>query len=223
MIRVMRIGVSKGMTVSLYTINVKLNNKNCLVVGAGNVSERKVKGLLESGANITVISPEFTEGILSLKEHPKLKLVAGEFQEDDLEGMFLVIIATNNKNLNSKIAALCNEKNILTNAADNPEMSSFFVPSVVRRGDLSIAVSTGGKSPALASKISSELLNRFDEKYEKYIYILGEVRDWAKAEVKDSLKRKEILTKLPEIDIDELIKLYDDDLIRERLYKCISL
>ena len=205
------------MAESLYTINIKLNNKNCLVVGAGNVSERKINGLLESRANVTVVSPEFTGGILSLKGHPKLSLVAREFQENDLKNMFLVISATNNRNLNSRIASLCNSKNILINVVDDPENSSFFVPSVVRRGDLSIAVSTGGKSPALASKIGRELLSQFDEKYAKYLDILGEIIDWAKIEIKDPLKRKEMLTQLLEIDIYELIKLHEDGLIKERI------
>jgi len=211
------------MTKSLYTINIKLNNKNCLVVGAGNVSERKIKGLLESKANITVVSLEFTEGILALKDHSNLKLITREFREGDLENMFLVLAATNNRSLNSQIAALCNKKNILINIVDDPENSSFFVPSVIRRGDLSIAVSTGGKSPALASKIGKELLSQFDEKYEKYLDILGEIRDLVKIEVKDPLKRREVLTQLLEIDINELIKLHRDGLLRERIYKCISL
>ena len=207
----------------LYAININLNNKNCLVVGAGSVGERKIKGLLESRANITVVSPEFTEGILALQDHPKLKIAAREFQENDLEKMILVIAATNNKSLNSRIAALCNEKNILVNVVDDPENSSFFVPSVVRRGDLSIAISTGGKSPALASKIGRELSSQFDEKYEKYIDILGEIRDWVKIEIKDPLKRRELLTQVLEIDMHELIKLHEDGLMRERIYKCISL
>jgi len=205
------------MTKSLYTINIKLNSKNCLVIGAGIIGERKIKSLLESDANVTVVSPEFTEGILALKDHPKLKLVAREFQENDLENMFLVIAATNNRAINSKIAVLCNEKNILVNVIDDPESSSFFVPSVVRRGDLSIAISTGGKSPALASKIGRELSNQFDENYEKYLDILGEVRDWVKKEIKDPLKRKEILNQLLEIDVHELIKLHEDGTIRERI------
>ena len=211
------------MTKSLYTININLSNKNCLVVGAGNVSERKIKGLLETEANITIVSPEFTEGILALKDYPKLKIATREFRENDLDNIFLAIAATNNKSLNSKIAALCNEKGILVNVVDDPENSSFFVPSIVRRGDLSIAISTGGKSPALASKIGRELSNQFDEKYEKYIDILGEIRDLVKIEVKDPLKRRELLTQVLEIDMHELIKLHEDGLMRERIYKCISL
>lgn len=208
---------------ALYAINLKLNNKNCLVVGGGKVSERKIKGLLESNANITVVSPKFTEEILALKNHPKINLIKREFQENDLENMFLVISATNNKNLNSRIALLCHSKKILINVADDPKSSSFYVPSVIRRGDLLISVSTGGKSPALASKIAKELLVQFDEKYDKYLNVLGEIRDWAKIEIKDHLKRKKILTHLLEIDIDDLIKMYEDGFIKERIYKCISL
>ncbi|KUO50448.1 MAG: hypothetical protein APF76_07250 [Desulfitibacter sp. BRH_c19] len=211
------------MSTNLYTINVNLKGRKCLVVGAGNISERKIQSLLECAANVSVVSPKFKTSILALQGHPNLTLITRPFEESDLNGMFLVISATNDRELNSKIGTICNNKNILINVVDKPEICSFFVPSILRRGDLSISISTGGKSPTLASKIKQDLSNQYGNEYERYVNILGEIRERIKTEVKDPVKRKDILNNLMEINLYELIKLHEDGLIKERIHKCISL
>lgn len=223
LIKVLLLEGEKMTMKNLYAINVNLTGRKCLVVGAGNISERKVKSLLECEAKVTVVSPKFNTGILELQPHPNLTLIHRPFQESDLNGTFLVISATNDSQLNSLIANLCQDMNILINVVDKPECCSFFVPSVLRRGNLSIAISTSGKSPTLATKIRKDLLKQYGKEYENYINVLGEIRENIKTDIMDPQKRKAILNELVELDVSELIKLHEDGMIKERIRKCISL
>lgn len=138
----------------LYTANVKLNNKLCIVVGGGKVAERKVQSLLECGALVKVIALSFTATLKSMAPQKQLRLINKGFDDTDLEQAFLVISATDNEELNQRISDICHRRNILVNVVDDPQKCSFYVPAVLKRGDLTIAISTNGKSPVLAAKLS---------------------------------------------------------------------
>lgn len=142
---------------------LNLQGHQCLVVGGGPVAERKVKTLLRYGASVQIISPQLTASLAALVEEqrqstePHLSYKAKPFEDSDLYGWFLVIAATNQFEINQRIAELAAARNVLVNVADNPEASSFIMPAVVDRSPVTIAVSTGGASPVLARQLKMKL------------------------------------------------------------------
>lgn len=141
----------------LYPVFLKLANKECLVIGGGKVAFRKATTLLESGALITVISPEIIKNFNNLIVGKKIKHINRKYINGDLKNFYLVIAATNSRRTNREIYKEAQKENILINCADDPENSDFYVPSVAQKGDLQIAISTSGKSPLLAKKTRESL------------------------------------------------------------------
>jgi len=137
----------------LYPIFLKLDDLHCVVVGGGAVAERKVKGLLEAKARVTVVAPEATPGIVSLAEGRMISWRKRSYTRGDLEGCRLVIAATDARDVNRLVFEEATERGIPVNAVDEPENSSFFVPAVARTGQLILAVSTSGVAPYMARKL----------------------------------------------------------------------
>jgi precorrin-2 dehydrogenase/sirohydrochlorin ferrochelatase len=131
---------------NLFPINLNLRDRKCLVIGGGKIAERKVESLLSSGAEIALVSPKITRNLENLAEKGVIKFINRQYTDNDLNDCFLVIVATDNRELNHKVANDCLSRNILVNVVDDPKMCNFTVPSVLRRGSLCIAVSTDGKS-----------------------------------------------------------------------------
>ncbi len=201
----------------LYPLYLRLNGEKCLVVGGGNVAARKVQSLLESGADVTVVSPELTSKLSELKKQQKITHLEQEYTEDVLEDVFLVICATNIEEVNQQVAQDCFARKILVNVVDDPPKCNFFVPSVVRQGNLSIAISTNGKSPLLARSIREQLEKVFGSEYGEFLEILGQVRlDLLQTE-RDPEKRRIVLEQIVQSDILKLLKerRYED--IKERV------
>lgn len=161
-----------------YPMFVSLEGRHCLVVGAGQVGLRKIRSLAQCGASpLTILEPRRPDAALEdLAALPDVRLLRREFAESDLDGVFLAIAATGDPGLNRRIAGLCRQKDILCNVIDAPEQGSFIVPSSVVRGDLTIAVSTGGASPALTKRIRKDLQERFGEEYAQFLTLLGRLR-----------------------------------------------
>lgn len=160
-----------------YPVFLDVSGKKCLVAGGGRVGTRKAKMLFKCGAQVTVISLEFSSQLTEFaKTHP-VTLKNKAYEEADTEKAFLVIAATGDRALNLKIKNDANHLNILCNIADQPEESDFLVPSVVNRGDLSIAISTSGKSPALAKKLREDLEKAFGWEYASGLMLLGRLRE----------------------------------------------
>ncbi len=138
---------------------------------------RKAEGLLNAGAHVTVVSPEFSEGFSGLEESSaRLETIRRSYSTADLDGKFLVIGATDNSELNRKISRDAESRNMLCNIADVPEACNFILPSVLRRGDLMIAISTSGKSPAFARHLRKQLEKQFGEEYTVFLRLMGAVR-----------------------------------------------
>ncbi|MBW2096406.1 MAG: bifunctional precorrin-2 dehydrogenase/sirohydrochlorin ferrochelatase [Deltaproteobacteria bacterium] len=154
---------------SYYPIFLNLSYKKALVVGGGLVAQRKVETLLEHGASTSVVSQKLTVRLKELAEEKKIQYLGPEFSEEYLDDMFLVIAATDDQELNHRVSLCAQERGLLVNAVDQPEDCNFIVPSIVRRGDLQVAISTSGKSPALARKLRQELEVQFGEEYEKLL------------------------------------------------------
>jgi precorrin-2 dehydrogenase / sirohydrochlorin ferrochelatase len=204
-----------------YPVNLDLRGKRCLVVGGGEVAERKIGSLLACGADVTVVSPDVTGGIRTEVENQKVEYRAKEFSPDDLEGVFLCIAATDDREVNTLVSRLAQESGILVNVVDDPDLCSFIVPAVVNRGDLQISISTSGKSPALAKRIRRDLENQFGPECAVYLEILGEAREAARAKYGSQKEREAALNRLLDSDILELLSDGDIEKARARARECI--
>ncbi len=201
----------------LYPLFLRLEGEKCLVVGGGNVAERKVLSLLESGAEVTVVSPKLSPVLSELKKQQKITHLEQQYSEEVLEDVFLVICATDVEEVNRAVAQDCFARKILVNVADDPPKCNFFVPSVVRQGNLSIAISTNGKSPLLARTIREQLEKVFGPEYGDFLEILGQVRMELLQNEPDPKRRRAVLERIVRSDILKLLreKRYDD--IKERI------
>jgi len=161
-----------------YPMFVSLAGRSCLVVGAGQVGLRKIRSLLECAPRyLTIIEPgEPSQTLLELAELPGVSLLLRPFAESDLDGVFLAIAATSRPEVNRRVAGLCRERGILCNVIDLPEEGDFIVPSCVCRGDLTLAVSTGGDSPALTKLVRKDLQDRFGEEYAGFLLLMSRLR-----------------------------------------------
>ena len=160
-----------------YPAYLDIKKRNCLVVGGGPVGTRKVKMLLKCGAVVTVISPIVSEQLKNLADSGAITLHRRSYQSSDLAGIFLVIGATDDENLNRQISEDANRSNLLCNIADRPQDCNFILPSIVSRGDLTISISTSGKSPALAKKLRKSLEVQFGEEYAVMLQLMGAIRN----------------------------------------------
>lgn len=179
-----------------FPICLDIAGRHCVIIGGGRVAERKVRALLEHDARITVISPELTEELISLHEAEGLVWVNRSYQEGDLVGVFLVIAATDDPEVQQRVYDEANKNNILLNVADVPKWCNFILPATVRKGDLSISVSTGGKSPALASQLRRELEDQFGPEYEVLLCLLGELRSGVLGQGRSHEENKDLFNQL---------------------------
>lgn len=177
-----------------YPVILRLEGKTVVIVGGGKVAERKVTSLLGTGAEVIVVSPEATEGIQRLDREGKIVWKQKLFAVSDITEAFMIFAATNNREINQSISNSVDARQLVT-ITDDPGESNFHVPAHFQRGLLSIAVSTGGASPTLASKIREQLKEQFDDSYEGYLEFLFSKRKWILKEVENaSLKRKLLKT-----------------------------
>lgn len=163
-------------TAALFPVFLKLAGRACLVVGAGREGESKIASLLAAGAKLRVVAPEATETLEAWAREGQLELRGRSFETNDLDGMFLVVVATSDRELNQRVYQEAERRGVLCNVVDDPPHCDFYYPSVVRRGALQIAISTDGKSPALAQRLRRELEQHFGPEYEPWIDELGRER-----------------------------------------------
>jgi precorrin-2 dehydrogenase/sirohydrochlorin ferrochelatase len=161
---------------SLFPIFLKLEGRRCLVVGAGNIAESKIRSLIEAGAVVRVVALEARNSIVELADAGVITWEQRSFEAKDLDGMFLVIAATSVTSLNQTIFEDAQARGVLCNAVDDPDRCDFYYGAVVRRGDLQIAISTAGHSPALAQRLRQQLEAQFGPEYGEWLEQLGSVR-----------------------------------------------
>ena len=181
---------------SLFPMFLKLEGRQCLVVGAGKVGEPKISGLLETGARIRVVSLDATPTVREWARAGFIELDLRAFSPDDLDGAFLAIVSTNSRTLNERVYHEAQRRGVLCNVVDVPDLCDFFYPSVVRRGDLQIAVSTAGKSPSLAQKIRQQLEKQYGPAYAAWVQELGETRKLILASDLDKERKLDLLHSL---------------------------
>lgn len=203
---------------------VRVEGSRCLVVGAGRVGLRKVEALLEAGGRVTVVGPRAGPGIRQLARAGKIEYEARRFKESDLEGVMLLVVATNSARINQEAAAEAKRRGIICNVVDRPSLCSAIFPAVVKRGPLQIAISTGGASPAMARWIRSQVESTLGDEYERALAVLARIRKGVLASGMTARKRQEFFRRLAGPRLLELCKKQDmreiDRLLREAMEEC---
>jgi len=171
----------------LFPLFLKLEGRRCLVVGAGVVGEGKIGGLLDSGAEIRVVAPEATKRVRQWARAGRIRWLAREFRDSDMDGCFCVVASTSSSGLHRRIFRLAQRRGALCNVVDVPELCDFYYPAVVRRGALQIAISTAGESPALAQRLRKKLEKQFGPEYTAWVKRLGSARRKLKATSEDTV------------------------------------
>lgn len=205
-----------------YPIYLDIKNRNCLVIGGGSVGTRKALTLLACGANVTVVSKTATEKLHQLSNNGMIKLKKRTFQTTDLDDRFLVIGATDNQELNFQIHAAAERRGLLCNIADCPEACNFILPSILNRGDLIIAISTSGKSPAFAKKLRKQLETEFGDEYAEFLRLMGAIRKKLLSENHEPEAHKHLFEQLIERDLVQMIKNGDMDSINSLLHDVLG-
>jgi len=193
-----------------------------LIIGGGPVAERKAASLLEYGAHIKVVSPLAEKKIVAWADQNLLQWFAREFADNDLDNIFIVFIATDDNSLNKEISGLCRQRGILVNAVDDPPNCDFFVPSVLRRGSLAVAVSTEGKSPLFAARLRRQLEAIITEEYGNIVDILGQIREELRNSTLDINQRKQVLEQIVNSDLLDLLRAGRYEEAEERINQCMS-
>lgn len=189
-----------------YPIMVDLTDKEVLVVGGGSVAGRKIVTLLEYGAVVSLVSRELSPEIKGYVESGRIRYLGEEFSMVFLKEKFLVIAATDDAELNHRISQVAEEKGMLINAIDQPADCNFIVPSIIKKGDLVVAVSTSGKSPALAKKIRKQLTEYFGDEYEPFLRMMGRIRNEVISSGPDPEENSRLFTRIVDSKLFDAIK-----------------
>lgn len=205
-----------------YPVNLDIRGKNCLVVGGGEVGTRKVKTLLSCGANVTVVSPYVTQRLEQLAIQRLINLKNRSYRSSDLDGVFLVIGATDDEVLNFSISHDAADRNMLCNIADRPEACNFILPAVVQRGDMMIAVSTSGQSPAYAKTLRKELERQYGQEHAVFLTLMGGIRKKLLNQAHEPEAHKPIFEKLIQSNILHLIREKNYDGINSILHEILG-
>jgi len=189
-----------------YPVFLDLHDQPCLVIGGGTVAERKVVSLIDAGADVTVISPALTPTLHDLAHGGRISHREKIFEDRDINEFFLVIAATDSPEVNTGVARLCRNRRVPVNVVSPPDKSSFIVPSLVERGELLIAVSTCGASPALSRKIRKDLQKQYGPEYDIFLQRLTVLRKRVLDEVTDENVRRNIFQMIVDSDVIDLLR-----------------
>lgn len=205
-----------------YPVNLDIENRKCLVVGGGSVGLRKVKTLIGCGAAVTVVSPMVDKTLLQLSNKRCITIRQRPYRASDLKGMFLVIGATDDERLNRRIKSDADAAGLLCNIADRPEACNFILPSVVNRGDLIIAVSTCGKSPAFAKRLRQDLEKQFGPEYAAFLGLMGAIRSRLLCRKHGPEVHKQLFEQLIDSDLLDLVRSGNKEQIDALLLKILG-
>jgi precorrin-2 dehydrogenase/sirohydrochlorin ferrochelatase len=211
------------MTTSYYPIFIDLHGRRCIVVGAGRVAVRKVRSLIEAGARVEVVSPEADAQIRAWADEGKITWHEKKFQPRDLDGFFLVFGATGERKTNRRIYRAAEQRGLMVNIVDDPELCNLYLPAVVQRGGFQIAISTGGASPLLARRVREELEKRFGPAFGELVAEMADLRNWLHKKVSDADKRRAFWEDF--VDLEFFYSLEGGDIaeqLEERAKKCLS-
>ena len=202
-----------------YPAFLKLEGKKCVVIGGGKVAERKILFLLETKANIVLISPEATQTLAKLAEEGWITWIKDTFKPSYLDGAWLVFACTNKRDVQKEVFRACEERRIFCNVVDQPDISSFIVPSIIRRGALTLAISTSGASPAVSRRLRERLEKILGEEYGPYLELMRRIRDFILSKELSPEEKEKKLQLLALAPFDIYIKNKDYHLIKVILEK----
>ncbi len=205
------------MNIPYYPVFLDLKDQKVLVVGGGKVAERKIKNLLAYGCRIYITSTHFTPELKRLISENKVEDIPYKSLATLMDDAFMVIAATDDPKANTEIALQARKRGVLVNAVDQPRDCNFIMPSIIRQGDLQIAISTAGKSPALAKKIRKDMDRMLGPEYGFLVELLGLIRIKLLPLRQISSKNKAVFQKLVDSDLLEMIKARNMDKIRATL------
>jgi len=205
-----------------YPVFLDISGKPCAVVGGGEVACRKVQRLLQCGARVTVIADALSPELEALKARGEITHIDDQYAAEHIASALIVIGATDNRHVNEQIFRDARTERILVNIVDEPERCDFILPSIVERGDLAVAVSTGGKSPALAKRLRRELEQIFGTEYEIYLDIMGQIREMVLARGKSSDENRKIFELLIQSDLLDLIRKKDWNAVRNLIREILN-
>ncbi|MCC7118829.1 MAG: bifunctional precorrin-2 dehydrogenase/sirohydrochlorin ferrochelatase [Anaerolineales bacterium] len=188
-----------------YPVYIQLENQPCIVIGGGKIAEGKVEGLLESGAIVEVISPALTPRLQELTARQKIKHQERDYRSGDLTGAFMVICATNIPAVNQQVWDEANENHQLVNVVDDTPRCNFIAPAILRNGDLTIAISTSGKAPALAVRLKEKIQKQIGPENARFLEIAGQLREPLARHIPDFETRKKLWYQIVDSDVLQLI------------------
>lgn len=190
---------------SYFPVFVQLKNEKCIIVGGGRVAYTKAIGLLEAGGRVTIIAPDILECFNELKQQQgdRIQLLNREFKQNDLADASLVVAATNQRLVNQRVIQLCEAEGIMVNSASEQSTQGVQFSSVIRRGPITIAISSGGTSPLLAKYLGKSIEDAIPEYMEKVALNMEEYREYIIKEVENQQQRKEIFSNLLRISIQQ--------------------
>ena len=180
----------------LFPAFLKLTGRRCLVVGAGRVAQEKIEGLLRAGAMVRVVAPHATDSVHAWARAKKIRWEPRKFRATDFKGVFLVVASTSSPALHERIYRQARRRAVLCNVVDDPARCDFYYGAVVRRGELQIAISTGGHSPALAQRLRKKIEREIGAEYEHWLEQLGVARKRLFAKSLPPARRKDLLHRL---------------------------
>jgi len=205
-----------------YPAILDIAGRGALVVGAGKVGEGKIANLVAAGANVKVVSLTATPHVKGWADEGTIELELRPYESSDLDGRFLVIAATQDNDTNVRVFEDAESRQMLCNVVDVTHLCNFILPSIVRRGDLAIAVSTGGASPALARRIRLAIGESYGSEYEVTLKLLGSLREELKATYPDPEDRKVIFERMVYSNLTDLIRAGDDEAVEAWVQRCIE-
>lgn len=205
-----------------YPVYLEMRGQPCVVIGGGKIAEGKVEGLLATQANVTVISPELTARLHELVETNQITHLARAYQHGDLAGAFLVICATDKTEINHQVWQEASANWQLVNVVDDTERCNFIAPSILRKGDLTIAISTSGKAPALAVRLKERLQRELGPEYERFLELAGELREPLARHILDFETRKAVWYELVDSEILDVLARGNESAAKEIISQIVG-
>jgi precorrin-2 dehydrogenase/sirohydrochlorin ferrochelatase len=205
--------------VKYYPVYLDITNKRCIVVGGGDVAERKAERLLDFGARVTVVGKTLTPLLETMKKEGRIEHINADYDKAYIGDAFMVIGATDRDDINARISLDGKNKGILVNIVDDPGKCDFILPSIVQQGDLSIAISTGGKSPALAKKLREKLEKLYGPEYQALLNVMGNLREKVVVRGHSSNENKQLFDAVIDSDILQHIKDKNWEQVKKIIYE----